>query len=152
MTSEQNVPEVQSHQGSTASTVQQDGDAQFTGQNVPHGMGQSKSSRRRRRKRKTKGADAPQGAQMGDDQAAGQPVGSIQASSSQPQAFQPQGQQSQGGSQQNNSGGKRWKKKFRDRDRQRPAQQQNPGNVASFEGSSGGSFRDGSTHQPGNNT
>ena len=153
MTSEQNVPEVQSHQGSTASTVQQDGDdAQFTGPNVPHGMGQSKSSRRRRRKRKTKG-DAPQSTQAGGDQAAGQPIGSIQASSSQPQAFQPQGGQGfQSGAQQQNGGssGKRWKKKFRDRDRQRP-QQQNPGNVASFEGNGGG-FRDsGGTHQPGNN-
>jgi len=150
MTSEQNVPEVQSHQGSTASTVQQDGDAQFTGQNVPHGMGQSKSSRRRRRKRKTKG-DAPQGAQPSGDQVAGQPIGSIQASGSQPQAFQPQGGQGfQGsGQQQNGGGGKRWKKKFRDRDRQRP-QQQNPGNAAGFEGSGGG-FRDGTTHQPGNN-
>ncbi|HMH15516.1 MAG TPA: hypothetical protein VK578_20620 [Edaphobacter sp.] len=154
MTSEQNVPEVQSHQGSTASTIQQDGDAQFTGQNVPHGMGQSKSSRRRRRKRKTKSVDAPPGAQAGGDQAAGQPIGSIQASGSQPQPFQPQGGQGfQGGQQQNGgSSGKRWKKKFRDRDRdrQRPPQQ-NPGNVASFEGTSG-SFRDGSTHQPGNNT
>ena len=154
MTSEQNVPEVQQpHQGSTASTVQQDGDAQFTGQNIPHGMGQSKSSRRRRRKRKTKG-DAPQGPQAGSDQApVGQPVGSIQASSSQPQAFQPQGGQGfQGSGQQQNGGssGKRWKKKFRDRDRQRPPQQ-NPGNVASFEGNGGG-FRDGTTHQPGNNT
>jgi hypothetical protein len=150
MTSEQNVPEVQSHQGSTASTVQQDGDAQFTGQNVPHGMGQSKSSRRRRRKRKTKGLDAPQAAQAGTDQAAGQPIGSIQAS--QPQAFQPQGQQpfQGGGGQQQNSSGKRWKKKFRDRDRQRPSQQQNPGNVAGFEGNGGGGFREG-THQPGNN-
>src|SRR5579871_3471367 len=150
MTSEQNVPEVQSHQGSTASTVQQDGDAQFTGQNVPHGMGQSKSSRRRRRKRKTKG-EAPQGAQTGGEQAAGQSVGSIQASGSQPQAFQPQGGQGfQGGQQQNGGGAKRWKKKFRDRDRQRP-QQQNPGNVASFEGNGGG-FRDSGTHQPGNNS
>jgi hypothetical protein len=153
MTSEQNVPEVQSHQGSTASTVQQDqdGDAQFTGQNIPHGMGQSKSSRRRRRKRKTKG-DAPQGAQASGDQTAGQPIGSIQASSSQPQTFQPQGQGQQpfqGGGQQQNSTGKRWKKKFRDRDRQRP-QQQNPGNVASFDGNSGG-FRESGTHQPGNN-
>jgi hypothetical protein len=48
MTSEQNVPEVESHQGSTMSPVQQDGEAQFTPHNVQHGMGQSKSSRRRR--------------------------------------------------------------------------------------------------------
>ncbi len=85
MTSEQNVSEVQPHQGSTVSPAQQDGDAQYSGgANVPHGMGQSKSSRRRRRKRKNKGADmAPQG-----EQAAGQPIGSIQASA-QPQTFQP---------------------------------------------------------------
>jgi len=117
MTSEQNVSEVQPHQGSTASPAQQDGDAQYSGgANVPHGMGQSKSSRRRRRKRKTKGADmAPQG-----EQAAGQPVGSIQGSA-QPQSFQPAPQQNfqNAGQQQNSGGGKRWKKKFRDRDRQR---------------------------------
>src|SRR5947209_15872004 len=118
MTSEQNVPEVQPHQGSTALPAQQDGDAQFSGQNVPHGMGQSKSSRRRRRKRKNKGADAPQNAQPAGEQAAGQSVGSIQANSSQPQSFQPQPSQNfQAGGQQQNSGGKRWKKKFRDRDR-----------------------------------
>src|SRR5260370_39259602 len=121
MTSEQNVPEVQSHQGSTVTPVQQDGDYQFPGPTVPHGMGQSKSSRRRRRKRKNKGGDAPQVAQPGGEQAEGQPIGSVQASSSQPQASQPQGSQPfQGGQQQNSGGsGKRWKKKFRDRDRQR---------------------------------
>ncbi len=152
MTSEQNVSEVQPHQDSTASPAQQDGDAQFTGQNVPHGMGQSKSSRRRRRKRKNKGPDAPQAAQPNGDQGADQPIGSIQASGTQPQAFQPQGSQGfqAGGGQQQNSGagGKRWKKKFRDRDRQRPPE--NPGNQAS--GSNGGSFRGSDTHQPGNNT
>src|SRR5260370_32322646 len=152
MTSEQNVSEVQPHQDSTASPAQQDGDAQFTGQNVPHGMGQSKSSRRRRRKRKNKGSDAPQAAQPNGDQGAEQPIGSIQASGTQPQAFQPQGSQGlqAGGGQQQNSGagGKRWKKKFRDRDRQRP--QENPGNQAS--GSNGGSFRGSDTHQPGNNS
>src|SRR5271155_1594544 len=96
MTSEQNVPEVDSHQGSTMSPVQQDGEAQFAGQNIPHGMGQSKSSRRRRRKRKSKGSDAPQGAQSGvqsGEQGAGQPIGSIQGSAA-PQSFQPQGGQS----------------------------------------------------------
>ena len=152
MSSEQNAPEVYEYQGQQAPSAPQENDAQFTATGVPHGMGQSKSSRRRRRKRKTKG-DAPQSTQAGGDQAAGQPIGSIQASSSQPQAFQPQGGQGfQSGAQQQNGGssGKRWKKKFRDRDRQRP-QQQNPGNVASFEGNGGG-FRDsGGTHQPGNN-
>jgi len=145
MTSEQNVSEVQPHQGSTVSPAQQDGDAQYSGgANVPHGMGQSKSSRRRRRKRKNKGSDmAPQG-----EQAAGQPIGSIQGSA-QPQSFQPAAPQQnfQGaGQQQNNNGGggKRWKKKFRDRDRQR-GPHQNAGNE-------GGGFRDSNSHQPGNTT
>ena len=155
MTSEQNVPEVESHQGSTMSPGQQDGEAQFTPQNVQHGMGQSKSSRRRRRKRKNKGAgDAQQNAQSGGDQT----VASIQGSAAAPQTSQPQSFQAGAGQQQNNpsgGGGKRWKKKFRDRDRQRP--QENPGNVAS--GSNGGGFsnngggyRDRDTHQPGNSS
>src|SRR5207302_9303288 len=156
MTSEQNVPEVESHQGSTMSP-QQDGEAQFQPQNVQHGMGQSKSSRRRRRKRKNKGsADAAlQNAQSGGDQ----PIPSIQGSagSANPQS-QPQSFQANAGQQQNNSsggGGKRWKKKFRDRDRQR--QQENPGNVASGSsgggfGNNGGQYRDRDTHQPGNNS
>ena len=156
MTSEQNVPEVESHQGSAMSPGQQDGEAQFTPQNVQHGMGQSKSSRRRRRKRKNKGsADAQQNAQSGGDQ----PVASIQGSAAAPQAqSQPQSFQAGAGQQQNNpsgGGGKRWKKKFRDRDRQRSPE--NPGNVAS--GSNGGGFsnngggyRDRDTHQPGNSS
>src|SRR5438552_5906993 len=105
MTSEQNVPEVESHQGSTMSP-QQDGEAQFQPQNVQHGMGQSKSSRRRRRKRKNKGsADAAlQNAQSGGDQ----PISSIQGSaqgsagSANPQS-QPQSFQANAGQQQNNS-------------------------------------------------
>jgi hypothetical protein len=156
MTSDQNVPEVDSHQGSTMSPAQQDGEAQFAGQNIPHGMGQSKSSRRRRRKRKTKGSsDAAPVAQPGE-QAAGQPVGSIQGSAA-PQSFQPQGQafQANAGQQQNGSAsGKRWKKKFRDRDR--PRSPENPGNVASGSNgggfSNGGGYRDRDTHQPGNNS
>jgi hypothetical protein len=159
MTSEQNVPEVESHQGSTMSPGQQDGEAQFTPQNVQHGMGQSKSSRRRRRKRKNKGSDSQQAAQSGADQGAG-PIASIQGSagsgSSAPQS-QPQSFQAGAGQQQNSpsGGGKRWKKKFRDRDRQRSPE--NPGNVAS--GSNGGGFsnngggyRDRDTHQPGNSS
>jgi hypothetical protein len=155
MTSEQNVPEVESHQGSTMSPAQQDGEAQFTPQNVQHGMGQSKSSRRRRRKRKNKGSDAPQNAPSGGDQT----IASIQGSAGSPAPQTPQPQSFQAGGQQQNSasggGGKRWKKKFRDRDRQRSPE--NPGNVAS--GSNGGGFsnngggyRDRDTHQPGNSS
>lgn len=157
MTSEQNVPEVQSPQGSPMSAGQQDGDEQFSGANVPHGMGQSKSSRRRRRKRKSKGPDTPQVASESASSFDGEPsadqaIGSIQAAgaqTSQPQSFQANsGQQQQNGSGGSGSStGKRWKKKFRDRDRQRSPE--NPGNVAS--GSNGGGFRDRDSHQPGNN-
>ncbi|HZY63093.1 MAG TPA: response regulator [Edaphobacter sp.] len=146
MTPEQNVPEVQSHQGSPIAAGPQDGDVQFAGQTVSPGMGQSKSSRRRRRKRKNKGADAAP--QAFGEQAEGQPVGSVQAASV--PAPQPQGQQNyQGGGQgqQNGNSGKRWKKKFRDRDRQRS--QDNIGNVASP--GNGGGYRDRDSHQPGNN-
>jgi CheY-like chemotaxis protein len=154
MTSEPNAPEVESHQGSTMSPVQQDGEAQFTPHNVQHGMGQSKSSRRRRRKRKNKGIDVQQGTPSSGDQGAGQPVASIQGSAA-PQAPQQQSFQSGGGQQQNgpSGSGKRWKKKFRDRDRQRSPE--NPGNVASGSNgggysNNGGGYRDRDTHQPGN--
>jgi hypothetical protein len=162
MTSEQNVPEVDSHQGSTMTSGQQAGDEQFDGPNVPHGMGQSKSSRRRRRKRKNKGSETQQGTlpmgqastDLSDGQPAGQSVGSLQASGA--QGFQPpQGSQGFQAGQQQNSGGtaKRWKKKFRDRDRQRSPE--NPGNIASGSGgggfgNNGGGFRDSNSHQPGN--
>jgi hypothetical protein len=138
MTSEQNNPEVQSHQGSSATSMQ-DGESQFAGGQVPHGMGQSKSSRRRRRKRKNKGMVEAVGEQGGQ-------VPAIQASAA-PQNFQQQssGPQHQGGQQQGSGGGKRWKKKFRDRDRQRG---QNPGNGGDF---GTGGYRNTETHQPGNN-
>ena len=58
MSSEQNAPEVHEYQGQQAPPANQDQDGQFTGSNIPHGMGQSKSSRRRRRKRKGKGTEA----------------------------------------------------------------------------------------------
>ena len=145
MSSEQNAPEVFEYQGQPA---QQDNDAQFGGQNVPHGMGQSKSSRRRRRKRKNKGGgDAPEAQQHGPhsgDQPSPQSVPSIQAASPQPQ--------NQQGGQQHSGGGKRWKKKFRDRDRQRAPE--NPGNIAASGSNgysnNGGGYRDRDTHQPGN--
>jgi len=153
MSSEQNVPEVQEHQGPPPASEQagsQNGQADFSqdaSHGIPHGMGQSKSSRRRRRKRKNKGADA--GAQ-----GAGQFVGDIQGG----QGFAApvtQTQSPQGGSPQQQAGGgpstKRWKKKFRDRDRQRPSE--NPGNQAAANGFSNGNgagYRDKDTHQPGN--
>jgi hypothetical protein len=160
MSSEQDFPEVQAHQGSLATPEQTGGQmggrngdmgsAQDAGSNIPHGMGQSKSSRRRRRKRKGKSGDAPQVAQgaaqfAGDIQGNGQGVPA--------QSAPPQGQLGAGGQQQAGPSAKRWKKKFRDRDRQRPPE--NPGNQATAGGYSNGNgavggYRDKDTHQPGN--
>ena len=156
------------------------------GQRVPHGMGVSKSSRRRRRKRKGKSGDgaAAQGgegsvaAPAGDAQAS-LPLGAAPAAAAiapaQQQGFrqnnqqqgrnfggQQNGHQQNGGGQngQNAPGGtKRWKKKFRDRDRQRgdgQPGQQNFGGAGNGNGGgggfqqNGGGFRGPDTHQPGN--
>jgi hypothetical protein len=141
------------------------------GQRIPHGMGQSKSSRRRRRKRKNKGGDAsaapgtlfsgtepgPEGTgniQAGaEPQSSGQPTAQpapgFRQNNGQGRSFQANSQP-QGGQQQNGAPGgtKRWKKKFRDRDRNRG---DNPGNqAAGSNGSNGGGFRGPDTHQPGN--
>ena len=160
MSSEQTVSDVQTHQGQLPVSDHQgqtENDAQ-DGSNVPHGMGQSKSSRRRRRKRKNKGSDtAPeqQGAQADSDSPA---IASLQA------APQPQNGREIAGSnfQQNNHqpngtqpATKRWKKKFRDRDR--PRSSENPGNITASAGGQqnhGGSngYRDANSHQPGNST
>jgi hypothetical protein len=156
MSSEQNVPEVQMHQGPPPAQMNgqmgQDGPAQDATHNIGHGMGQSKSSRRRRRKRKNKSQDATAGPQGGGS---GQFVGDIAAGGqgsaqpgSQPQSFQAGAAQQQSGS---GPSTKRWKKKFRDRDRQRSPE--NPGNQASAGGASNGNgagYRDKDTHQPGN--
>jgi hypothetical protein len=155
MSSDQNMPEVQMHQGPPPQPAQmgQDGDSvQDATHNIPHGMGQSKSSRRRRRKRKNKGMDAVPGAKQGGEQGSGQIGGDIQASS-QPQSFaNPPQQQNHGGASQQNGAGagtKRWKKKFRERDRQRTPE--NPGNIAASASSNGGGgYRDANSHQPGN--
>lgn len=159
MSSEQNVSEMQSHQDQPPPISQQGESGQEAGQNIPHGMGQSKSSRRRRRKRKGKGSDGvaingtAQTSEGSGDSASAQSA-SPGGESSQPpkqQAFQ------SGSSQQQNANGtKRWKKKFRDRDRQRPSD--NPGNQAGAQASGGsnghsnnGGGRDRDTHQFGNN-
>ena len=148
MSSEQNMPEVPTHQGPPPP---QQGES-FNGSSSPHGMGQSKSSRRRRRKRKSKGDD---GEGEGQPQAAATPstLPSLQAQAAPTQASQnggaavgPNGQQHQ-----QNSTGKRWKKKFRDRER--PRFSDNPGNQATGSGfaSNGPSTpRDTNTHQFGN--
>ena len=156
MSSEQNVPEVQMHQGpppgQMRGQVGQDGQEQEAGLNIGHGMGQSKSSRRRRRKRKNKSGDTVAGPQSGQggsgqDQATG--GGFAQPGTQQTHAFQAGAAQQQTGS---GPATKRWKKKFRDRDRQRSPE--NPGNQAAVGGSAntnGAGYRDRDTHQPGNN-
>jgi hypothetical protein len=162
MISEQNVPDVQMHQGLPSQTAQmdspmenrmagqmdRDGQQNDSAHNTQHGMGQSKSSRRRRRKRKNKSPDAAQqGAQIagqndssqfvGDIQASGQSLGSV--AQGQPQNFQASAVQQQNGAA---PATKRWKKKFRDRQRA----PENPGNQAS----NGTGYRDSNSHQPGN--
>jgi len=131
---------------------------------VAPGMGQSKSSRRRRRKRKNKAAGGPTevaASQAGSEDASGQPQASsgpvvmegeslALATPAAPfQQRRPQGQagqngQGQQGQQQGQGAGKRWKKKFRDRDR-RPARSENPGNDfrADTSSSNGGGFSSG---------
>jgi len=159
MTSDQNVSDVQMHSDQPPPIAHQGDSGQDAGQNVPHGMGQSKSSRRRRRKRKGKGPEgvALNGSAQGD--------GSADASAA-PQAEAGQGQPARqqnanaSGQQQNNAqnapGTKRWKKKFRDRDRPREGRSENPGNQASgssngHSNNGGGSRNNGETHQFGNN-
>jgi len=117
------------------------------GAGVPPGMGQSKSSRRRRRKRKNKVAGPGGGAEASSDSGEdSQPAPApfvmegesiALAASAAPAPRKQQGgqnngggQNAQGGQQQQpgqGQGGKRWKKKFRDRER-RPGRSENPGN------------------------
>jgi hypothetical protein len=157
MSSEQNAPEVQGHQGpppaqmssQAGGQMDQNGSAHEAGHSVPHGMGQSKSSRRRRRKRKNK-PDASAAGQPGGDRDSGRFTGDMQAGA-QANGFAsapPQNSQAGASSQQNaGPSTKRWKKKFRDRDRQRSPE--NPGNQASAS-SNGSGYRDANSHQPGN--
>jgi len=166
MSSEQNEPEVQMYQGPPSPPAQMDGQmdqnrtpqmdqngpAQADAHSIQHGMGQSKSSRRRRRKRKNKSPDAlQQGAQFAGQNTPGQFVGDLQAgeqilaSGGQPQNFQAGEPQQQSGA---GPSTKRWKKKFRDRDR--PRTQDNLGNQANPGLGNGAGYRDANSHQPGN--
>lgn len=175
MSAEQGVTETAMHHASQGSEGDFGGSGDFEldadGEGVPHGMGQSKSSRRRRRKRKGKGggevgasAEGPSTALSGES-AAPQIMRTMQGSADVPppsnfrqnggqgRSFQAGAQNSgqQNGQQNNAPGGtKRWKKKFRDRDRPRPMES-NPGNQGSAHASAGsGGFRGPDTHQPGN--
>ena len=132
------------------------GDPGEGGQPAP-GSGQSKSSRRRRRKRKNKlagGESAPANGSTGDPSAPapfvmeGESI-ALAASAAPPrkqQNAQPQGAAQQNGQQQNGQGGKRWKKKFRDRERRTGSggggRSENPGNDFRAD-SNGGGFSNG---------
>lgn len=178
MNAEQNVSEVSAeHTAPVSGEEQISGSGGFetdeNGDRTPNGVGQSKSSRRRRRKRKGKGPEtANAGGESGIavEPMAGEVIGGVQAAGGSPQQ-QPRAQRTQSngqnggqfsqqnGQQQNGNapgGTKRWKKKFRDRDRPRPGGE-NPGNQASAAGFSQqsnvqqqGGLRGPDTHQPGN--
>ena len=176
MTADQNSPEVhQDTANAQGSSIAQQ-DSLFAGSsNVPHGMGQSKSSRRRRRKRKSKTEGGPDHGEQAASSSSTEPtppsqnVGPIHAAEAAPR--QPQAHQGSN-TQQNNggtaAGGKRWKKKFRDRQRaggsfENNGGQNNGGSFAQNGGSNGsqsfqasgasngGGFRNSETHQFGNN-
>jgi hypothetical protein len=176
MSSEQSVTEVQEHQAPQAAGDEQLGgsggyELDEDGQRIPHGMGQSKSSRRRRRKRKNKSGDAGAAPATGGEGDAESSQGSLNlqagaethaapnggGSSQAPRHNNGQGRSFQASAQANGQpaqngnapgGTKRWKKKFRDRDR--PRTQDNPGNQANGASANGAGFRGPDTHQPGN--
>jgi hypothetical protein len=114
-----------------------DGNDNENGSSTAPGMGQSKSSRRRRRKRKGKVAGGPEGAAdivieggssvpfVMEGESIALAASAAPAQPRKPQSAAPPqaGQQPQG----QGPAGKRWKKKFRDRER-RPARNENPGN------------------------
>jgi hypothetical protein len=185
MSSEQNVPEVQEYQGQAATSAQQDSDGPNVPHGM--GQSKSSRRRRRKRKGKDSDAPAGQqaGQSESSDGEQSASVPSMQASAprarsdrgerpartnrsadasansnpdAQPQAQsgdQPQAQNQ--GAQNGAAPAKRWKKKFRDRERQ--PRSDNPGNVAasnngpshSNHSNNGGGFRDRDSHQPGNN-
>ena len=151
------------------------GDGESGGGQPGPGQGQSKSSRRRRRKRKGKAGDGPATSSAapsnssssagydsgdfanppapfvmeGESIAAAAPAAPQQTHQQQPRKPQ---HNNQGGQQPQGEGGKRWKKKFRDRER-RPGtsggggRNENPGNdfrgdiQASSNNGGGGGFR-----------
>jgi len=151
MSSEQNLSESPAYQDYSPAQIgpNTNGSNSDALQGISPGMGQSKSSRRRRRKRKNKlGAAAPGSEQA--TQNSGPFAGDIQANG---QSFAavatPQPSYNGAAPQPGQASGKRWKKKFRDRQR---GSQDNLGNQASgYSNGSGPSARDRDTHQPGNN-
>jgi CheY-like chemotaxis protein len=150
MSSEQNLSESPAYQEYSPSQI--DPNTNGNASTAP-GMGQSKSSRRRRRKRKSKLSPGTPGAEaQSNTQNAAPFAGDIQAGGqSFAAAATPQQNYNGGAQQQPGQAGKRWKKKFRDRQR---GGQENPGNQASGYSNGNGHgpvHRDRDSHQPGNN-
>src|SRR5580704_5757853 len=142
-----------------------DGGNEGSGPIAP-GMGQSKSSRRRRRKRKNKlmaVAPSPEGAVPGATEEAGAAPTTIvmegeslalaAGAASGNNAGQAPRRPQQGGQQPfgQGQGGKRWKKKFRDRERR--TRNDNPGNDSRSDnaGNSGGGYSNGNGGYGGGN-
>src|SRR5580692_431716 len=171
--SEQNLVDAPDQFGGDGFEVEEFDGGNEGGGPVAPGMGQSKSSRRRRRKRKNKliaTGTATEGGAPGATEDAGTPPttivmegeslalaagaaggasGAAAASGNAGQALrrpQPGGQQFGQG-----QGGKRWKKKFRDRERR--TRSDNPGNDARAEnpGNSGGGYGHGNGGYGGGN-
>lgn len=149
--SEQNVvdaPEQSAGDGFDGEDFDGSAGSEGGGGPVAPGMGQSKSSRRRRRKRKNKlmGASAVPGEGgtpgVGDESAAPAATIVMEGESLALAASAGSGmRRPQQGGQPQGQGGKRWKKKFRDRERR--ARSDNPGNDFRSEnagGSSNGSY------------
>jgi len=109
----------------------------------PPGMGQSKSSRRRRRKRRNKMlGDSPEAVNTNGESAPAPIVMEGESLALLAAAPQPRRQQQGGGQQQPGQGpGKRWKKKFRDRER-RQRSPENPGNEFRSDNNGGGRRHD----------
>ncbi len=158
--SEQNVVDAPEQFGSGFDGDDFEGAGSEAGGPSAPGMGQSKSSRRRRRKRKNKlmaATDVP-GVPGATDESGAVPAtiimegeslalaGGAPAGNAAPVTRRPQqgGQQPQIGQGQ---GGKRWKKKFRDRERR--ARSDNPGN--DFRPESGGGHSNGNGGYGGGN-
>lgn len=162
MSLDQNVPEASAPQGPPPPPQSNAG---FSSPTQGHGAGQSKSSRRRRRKRKNKTgtAEFSGGGEVaaGSEQAIRQEHGSDAASSAAPEGAvtlqASAAPQAPGPYRDNGAGGgptKRWKKKFRDRNRptENPGNQSSGGSHAASGGGSAPPFRGPGTHEFGNRT
>ena len=164
MSSEQNAPEVQMYQGPPSPPAQMDGqmDQNRTpqmDQNGPAGCAQHPARHGAVQEQPTPPPQAqeqvagrpPAGCPIRRPEHPGQFVGDLQAgeqilaSGGQPQNFQAGEPQQQSGA---GPSTKRWKKKFRDRDR--PRTQDNLGNQANPGLGNGAGYRDANSHQPGN--